>query len=242
MKLSQLFSFLLILGISMNVFAEPHFIDDGVMPAERKVSDKKAEGTVPWDKKDYEVLECYSNGTCLYLNKVTGEKKIFKTEAIIQAGATEKKEAPKDAKEILTKEELAFWERKETTSLADFKKMVAISNKLGKKYLVIQVGNLGGCPPCQALDRNIKAAELGKKQNADIVDFNYFNNRGNDFAQYLHNNLTLPQGFSFPYVYVFQLKDGWIDYYKMIPNNEASVSKIESSMKELQGTAAKSKK
>jgi hypothetical protein len=247
MKLAQILSFLLILGISMNAFPE-HYIEDGKLATPQKETLRREQAKEVVNKNDYEIFECGSDGVCKGRHKVTGEIRLFKgDEAIVQAGATDNKatQTPKEAKDILTKEELEFWQRKDTTTVADFKKMIAISNKLGKKYVVIQVGNLAGCPPCQALDASIKAAEVGKKQNADIVDFNYYNNRGNDLAQYMQNHLTLPQQFSFPYVYVFQLKEGWIDYYKMIPNTEASVSKIESSMQELKATAeaaAKSKK
>lgn len=180
---------------------------------------------------NWEAIECRSDGTCVYKHKISGE---------VRTVESSKKPAVPE-KPVMTKEEKEKVEERKIVSLAAFAEKLALANKAGKKYLILQVGNLEGCPPCQAIDAKLGASDIAKDQEIGIYDFNYQQNRSSDLANYLHEKLGLPRGFSFPAVYLLEL-DGktWVTRYQRMTREEAQVNEgIETTLKALKKTAGK---
>jgi hypothetical protein len=187
------------------------------------------EESPPLEDGSWVVKECLSDGTCKYYNRKTGELRLVKrseapnpakkdaTEdtAVKQAGHAEKKNA------ALTDEEKKLLDEPSILDLADFKSRLPIAKRDGKRFLILQVGNLAGCPPCQQINRQLQASELAKDKTVGIYEFNYLNG-GAKMKELLHQ-IGLPAQFGFPYVYIFEVdeKGEWISRYSKLDRDGA---------------------
>jgi hypothetical protein len=128
----------------------------------------------------------------------------------------------------LTDEEKKQLAEPDVADLSEFKKRVTLARRAGKKYLVLQVGNLEGCPPCQQINRQLQASPLAKDESVAFVDFNYLKG-AQDMKDLLHK-MQLPSPFPFPYVYMLELpearepfnaKGEWNNRYAKLDRNGA---------------------
>lgn len=169
---------------------------------------------IPLDDESWSVLECLSDGTCKYYNRKTGEIRLVRNKDAPKPPAAEPAPAPADpavqpasheepGKAELTEEEKEALAEPNVADLAAFKKRVALAQRAGKKYLVLQVGNLEGCPPCQQINRQLQESPLAKDESIAFVDFNYLKG-GEDMKKLLHK-MQLPSPFPFPYVYLLEI-------------------------------------
>ena len=190
---------------------------------------------IPLDDDSWIVLECLSDGTCKYRNRITGEIRLVQNKDFPKpdgqaesdaAGQTASAEEP--ANGPLTDEEKKTLAEPDVADLAEFKKRVALARRAGKKFILLQVGNLEGCPPCQQINRQIQGSALAKDESIAFVDFNYLKG-AQDMKDMLHQ-IKLPNPFSFPYVYVMELdetrapfndKNEWQNRYAKLDRNMA---------------------
>ena len=191
----------------------------------------------------WEALECRSDGVCIYQNIDTRKKVYYKKDdKVIPASAKENAAKDKEKATAKTAEELETDKKAlssvDVASKADFENKIRASARAGKEYIIIQVGNLAGCPPCQALDKALKASDLVKSGKTAVFDFNYLNNQkdtaeGNELLKLLHKNYGLPPNFGFPYTYVFHIPKGetWPNQFHGLGNDKASVAWIENQIK-----------
>jgi len=115
----------------------------------------------------------------------------------------------------------------------DLVKLFAAAGKNGKSVVILQVGNLEGCPPCQRLNKTLLESPLAKDSSVTITDFNYHKNTnlkstGHSLNTYLHDKLSLPTSFQYPVVFLFYMKSGetWPDKFQMIESGNATLDHI----------------
>jgi hypothetical protein len=105
---------------------------------------------------------------------------------------------------------------------ADFRSALEKSRDQGSKIMVVAIGNLDGCVPCQNVKAAIDQSSVSKRRDFVAVDFNHYQNNGSDLMAYFQTKIAsqyqLNSQFPYPQIYILALhsEDNWWHYYRKL--------------------------